>query len=120
MVVWKVAIEAGKIALRYGKTIGGITSGESIIIRKLPPHLREPAKIVLKGTATVFHGGLIADLLGSDDEGIGDDGKIPYQYDKVPPSSKYDKAYNRFSASTRRCYPSQSNYRRRRRRSYPR
>ncbi len=88
MVLWKAAIEAGKIAYRFGKSAGKFTSGESTFIRRFPPHLRPYAKDVIQGGAIITHGGLIGDALNTFLNGL----QAPY----VPTSSNTQyKTYNR-------------------------
>ncbi len=96
MTLLKTAIEVGKLAYRYGKDAGKFTSGETAIISRLPPNLRGDAKVIIKGFTTVTYGGIIADLLGSDDEGIGDDGQIPFSSTK-PKTRKQFKTRRRHS-----------------------
>ncbi len=59
----KTVYEIAKIAFRYSGKISKFTSGESTILKKFPPGYRGYAKDVLTGTATAFHGGLIADII---------------------------------------------------------
>ncbi len=63
MTLLKVVIEIAKIAIKYGGIAGRITSGQSAVLSRFPPHLRPYAKTVIKGATTVTYGGLVADIL---------------------------------------------------------
>ncbi len=60
-------------------------------------------------------GSISGTLINQDDEGIGDDGQIPFtRTPKVPSSRKYDKTYRRQSTRRDTRCPEQGYYRRRR------
>ncbi len=91
MVLVKTLIEIAKIGVRYTRLVGRVTSGESAFVSRFPPHLRGYAKDVVRGSAIVFHGGLIADLLTASTGTTGDG--VPEK--QLQKTNKFSKKYSR-------------------------
>ncbi len=106
-------IKVAPIIARYARSAGKFTSGETAFVGRFPPRYRDTVRTVLKGSQTVFAGGLVSDILkGSlDDNGMEPDG-IQKKITKYSPRKSY-QTRNRFRRCPNRCKQQYNRHRQR-------